>query len=270
MASTAITKPEVRKLETTIEKLRGEIKSLAVIKTAEEYTRAGTFKVAINNYEKDVHATLDPFVEIPRRAYEAARQERQKYLNMAEELKGALAGPMSDFKRQERLAAEAEERRINEERRKQAEEEAEKQRKEAAERAEAERKRQQKQIEEARKAGEIGKREADKLKKQAEEEAERAKEQAAQDAKLAAENVQEVKVLPSVPKVAGLRGRVNYYAAVVDADALLKAWANGRTDLRKFIYIDEKALNEEARKVKDSKKLMEMIPGIRAYDEDSI
>ena len=275
--STAIVKPEVQELESALGILQAEAKEIVGkgIITPEQYERAGQRLVAVKNYEKDVHNKLDAFVEIPRRAYEAARQERQRYLNQAEEVKALLSGPMAEFKRREREAAAAEERRLNEERMRAAAKQAEDEKKERERIAKETREKRVAEIRAMLKRGEIGKREAARLLKEAGADEEAAKAQAAADAE-AAKNAPPppVTVLPSTPKVAGLRGRVNYYADVVDADKLLAAWAAGAPErkayLGQFITIDEQALNAEARKVKDSRKLEAMIPGIKGRDEDSI
>jgi len=57
---------------------------------------------------------------------------------------------------------------------------------------------------------------------------------------------------------------------VVSHGAIKTLKAEYRAYLRQFITIDEQALNAEARKVKDSRKLEAMIPGIKGRDEDSI
>src|SRR5258705_4845749 len=154
----------------------------------------------------------------------------QKYLNGAEEIRGLVSGPMADFKRNERLAAEAEERRINEERRRQAETDAAALRKQQEEQAAIDRKKREKEIAEARKSGELKAREADKLRKEAEAREKEQREQAARDAAAMAANVQDVKVQASTPKIAGTRGRVQYFAEFTNFDALLKAYCSGRAD----------------------------------------
>lgn len=80
-----------------------------------------------------------------------------------------------------------------------------------------------------------------------------------------------VTVQPSIPTVAGYRRSTNYYAEVTDADKLLRAWVRAGKEqhqyLRQFITIDVKALNAEAREVKDPEKLQKAIPGIRAWKD---
>ena len=125
----------------------------------------------------------------------------------------------------------------------------------------------------------MGKREGERLKKEAEERERKAKEQAANDAATAKANVQEVKVAPSTPKVAGIRGRVNYYAEVVDANKLINAFVLATVEcpggtraayLRRFITVNEKELGAEARDVKNSDTLNATIPGVKFTDKDAI
>jgi hypothetical protein len=272
--STALAKLEVTELEKGLVQLQSEAKAVVKVTTAAEYANAGQILVAIRNYQKDVKNKLNPFVDIAKRAYDAARQEMNKYINQAEELQMILTRPMEDFKRREREAAAAEERRINEERRIEAARLAEEQRKAAEIQAEAERKQREKEIAEAKRAGEIGKRESERLKKEAAENQRRANEQAAKDAEAARANVQEVTVQPATPKISSLRGRVNYYAEVVDEELLLRefiaALPERRLYLRQFICANDKAISAEARTIKDSQRFQRLIPGIRAWDEDSI
>ncbi len=262
MATQAITKPEVKELSAGIEKLRTEVRSITTITTAEQYAQAGTRLVAIRNYMKDVKNRLNPFVDIARRALDAAKQEMQQYLNQAQELDAILTRPMEDYKRREREAAAAEERRINEERRIAAEKDAAEQRKRDEEAAEAKRKQTEKEIAQAKKTGEIGKREADRLKKEAEEREAQAKAQAEKDADLLKANVQAVTVKPSVPTIAGTRARVNWKFKVVDA-ARVKP-------LYQITTPDEVKIGRFVRDAKDKAKAESEVGGIEVWDEDSI
>jgi len=176
----------------------------------------------------------------------------------------------------ERLATEAEARRINEEKRLREEKEAADRRKAMQAQAEADRKQKAKEIEEARKAGELNKRAAEKLLKEAYERAKRDNEAAAKEEATAKENFKPVEVKPNLPTIAGSRRHRNYYAEFTDFPALLEAWRLARNQgsmdraayLKRFICGDEKELGREARDVQDSNKLVAMIPGISAKDED--
>jgi hypothetical protein len=214
----------------------------------------------LRDYKKDVKQKLEPFVTLAYRSYQDARQEMQKYLNAAEELDAKIAGPMADFKRQERLAAEAEERRINEERRLYVEKAAMEQRKLDEAAALQRRQQEMKRIAAAQKDGDIKKREAERMRKEAEERERLAKEQAARDAEAMKANVQDIKVAPAVPKFATLRGRVNYKFEVLDAGKVT----------RPFTKPDEVAIGQKERNDKDPEKSMREIGGIRVWTEDSI
>jgi len=80
-----------------------------------------------------------------------------------------------------------------------------------------------------------------------------------------------VEVQPAIPTVAGYRRSTNFYAEVTDPDKLLRAWVRAGKEqhqyLRQFITIDVKALNAEARRVKDPEKLQKLIPGIRCWKD---
>ena len=281
METQTIIKPEeTQPLDMALATLRNEAKGI-VVKTPDDYEKAGRLLVTINNYAKDVKNKLNPFVDFARRNLEAARQEMNKYLNGAEELRAVVSGPMADFKRQERLAAEAEERRINEERRRQAEIDAAEMRKRQEAEAAEQRKQREKEIAEARKSGELKAREAEKLRKEAEAREKEQREQAARDAAEMKANVQEVSVQPSTPKIAGTRGRVQYFAEFSNFDLLLAEYvraADGiravdnqrKIYLRRFIMGNEQELGKEAREMKNSKRLMQLLPGVDAKDEDRI
>ena len=256
MAVESMTKPEVKALEQGLESLRGEVKSIITITTPTQYAEAGSKLVAIRNYIKDVKFKLGPFVDILKRGYDEAKMEMQKYVNQAQELETVLSRPMEDYKRREREAAQAEERRLNEERRKKAEEEAAAKKKEDDRLAEKERKRREREIKEAQKSGDVGKREADKLRKEADERERLAKEQSEKDAAAAAANVQDVKVKPSVPAIAGLRARVNWKFRIVDASKLP----------RQYLMPNEVTIGRDVREQKEKAS----IPGVEVYTEDSI
>jgi hypothetical protein len=260
MATQAITKPEVTELEKGLAQLQSEARAVVKVSTPQEYASAGSILVAIRNYQKDVKNKLNPFVDIARRAYDAARQEMQKYLNQAQELEIVLTRPMEDFKRREREAAEAEQRRINEERRVEAARLAEEQRKADEARAKEERDKREREIKEAQKAGDLKKREAEKLRKEAEERERQQREQAARDAEAAKNSVQSVTVKPSTPTIAGLRGRVNWKFRIVDANKIP----------RTYLCPDEQAIGRMVRETKDKAAAEAKCGGIEVFTEDSI
>src|SRR5882672_682523 len=113
--ATQIVKPE-DKFALTLASLQTQSASIAV-KTPEDCLTAKTMQRDVRNYMKDVHLKLDPFVESAKRNLAEAKDELNKWLNPAEAVDGVLAQKVKDFERIERERAEAEQRRINEDRR---------------------------------------------------------------------------------------------------------------------------------------------------------
>jgi hypothetical protein len=89
---------------------------------------------------------------------------------------------------------------------------------------------------------------------------------------------EQITVQASVPKVAGIRARVQYFAEVTDEDLLLRAFLiahkKGEKErvkyLRQFIQANYQALGKEAREVKNSAKLNATIPGVKFTDKDAV
>ena len=253
MSETRMAVIDTQQIEAGLASLKQTADSI-VVQDAQTCLAAKIAQRDVRNYLKDVHLKLDPFVESAKRNLQSAKDELNKWLSPAEAIVSALAQKVKDFERREREAAEAETRRINEERRIAAAKIAEENRKEQERIAAEQRKAREKELEEARKAGEINKREAEKLKKQAAEDEAREKARAAEEAKIAAANVQAVTVAPSIPTVAGVPSRRNYKARVIDANRVPD----------QFWLIDEQSLNAEARK---AKKVGEIIPGVEFYED---
>jgi hypothetical protein len=194
-------------------------------------------------------SVLDPFVLIEKKSYDAAKDERAKWIEPMEAMDAVLAEKVKGYERREREKAEAEQRRINEENRIKAQQQAEAERKERERIAAEERKRLEKELADARKAGEISKRELEKAQREAREAEAREKARAAEDARMAAENVPQVEVKANIPTVQGVPSRRNYKARVIDASRVPK----------QFWVIDQQSLDAEARK---AKKVGEFIPGV--------
>ena len=224
----------VEGLQAWLTELRQKAESI-VVSDSGSCLAAKTAQRDVRAYMKDVHLKLDPFVESAQRNYQAARDELNKWIEPAETIDGALARKVKDYETQERMRAEAEERRINEERRKKA-----------ADDAEAERKRREKEIEAQRKAGEVGKREAERMKKEAEAEA-----------KAQAAAVVDVKVQANIPSVQGVPSRVNWKFRIVDANKIPKA----------YLIPDEQKIGQTVRLLKDKARTEAVIPGIEVYTD---
>lgn len=256
--------------ETGLAKFKREADAL-VVGTSESCLVAKTMQRDIRAYIKDVTAKCSPFVEAAKANLQKARDELNRWTEPAQQIDTALGCKVKDFERKEREAAEAEQRRINEERRQAAAKEAEEKRKADELRAEEERKQREKEIAAQQKAGEMGKREAERQRKEAEEAERRKREQAAAEAQAAVVNVPEVKVQPNIPKVAGVPSRQTFHGTILDVGALLDAFSSAvgerRFYLRRFIMADNAEINREAKKIKDSRKLEELIPGSKGWED---
>lgn len=251
MSETRMAVVDTQQIEAGLAVLKQTSESI-VVKDAPACLAAKTAQRDVRNYMKDVHLKLDPFVESAKRNLQSAKDELNKWLAPAEAIDGALAQKVKDFERREREAAEAETRRINEERRIEAARAAEFQRKEQERIAAEQRKSREKELEAARKAGEINKREADKLKREAAEAEAREKERAAQDAIVAEANVPEVQVKPNIPSVAGVPSRRNWKFRITDIQKIP----------RQYLMPNEVSIGYF---VRETKKEGEVIPGIEAY-----
>lgn len=238
--------------------LRREAEAIVVI-TQEDYTGSLAFVKRLRAYKKDVGFKLNPGIHSAKEHYDFLREERDKHIRPIDEIDKAVSAKASGWREQERKAAEAEQERVNADRRRVAAEQAEKQRK--ADEAEAERirKKQQKEIEAAKKSGEIGAREAKRLEKDAAAQAERDKEQARKEAETAAQ-VKDVKVKPSIPKMAGIKGRTNWKFRVVDPKRIP----------RKFLMPDDVVIGGMVRNRKDKERAEAECPGIEVWSEDSV
>jgi hypothetical protein len=201
--STSIVKPDVEKIQNQLSVLTGRVDSIEKITTADQYRDMADNVTAVRVYMKSVGFELDPGIAKAKETYDHLKNQKAKYIQPAQTIEETARAKMAAYNERERLAAEAETRRINEERRVQAqreadeakrkaEAEAEEKRKEAeawaaAEKkaneakAEADRKAKEKEIKDAQKSGEITKREAEKAARKAELEAEERKKKAAAD-----------------------------------------------------------------------------------------
>ena len=221
---------------------------------------------------------MRPFLDVANTVVEVLHDERKKMEREAKAVYQPHFDRAAKWKREEREAAAREQERINAENARIAREKAEEQRKADEAAAIEKRKARVAEIRGMLKRGEIGKRKAEQLLREAgaTEEADKAK--AAADAEVTAQNIQPVKVEPNVPKFSGRRGTVHYSAKVMNEELLIGAFANAvKTNnlmdmayFRQFLMANESKLGEEARKVKDSKKLNARIPGVLFSDEDKV
>jgi len=257
MATTEVVRVETKKIETALTSLRERANAI-VVSDADSYAAACQIALDGRAYIKNVGFELDPGIASAKDHLDLLRNQKAKFVDPAKQIVEVAAQKAEAWKAEERRKAAAEQERINAERRREAARVAEEERQAAVRKAEAERKEREAEIERERAAGELKKREADKLAKLAAEQAEAAKRQAAEAAVTAAASVQEVKVAPAVPKVAGIKARVNYKFKVIDESKLP----------RKFLMADEVAIGQFIRAEKRTGT--DIIPGVEVYSEDGV
>lgn len=221
-------------LRVTLSAYEADAKTL-VVTNPQEYAYAGELLKKVRDNRKQGAWVMQPLKAIAKTIADKFRTMELEHLNKCEQIESIIEPKMVAQKQREREAAQAEERRINEEAHRRAQEQAEE-----------DRKAREKAIAASQKAGEIGKREAAKQVKAAEE-----------DAKLAAAAVQEVKVEPNTPKIAGLRQRVVWKYRITEVDLIP----------REYMMPNEVKIGQA---VRDKKTEGHIIPGIVAYYEDAI
>jgi hypothetical protein len=275
MSTQAMIQQDEQQFQTALDRFKAEAETITV-KTAADCLTAKTKQREVRDYMKRVHGALDPFVEDAKSNWQRAKDRLARWLTPAETIDSILAGKVRAYEQAEREAAAAEERRLNEQRRLEAQRKAEEERKEREriaieERAErervaaAERKERERAAAAALKSGAIKKAEAERLKKEAAEEAARQKkaaaeaeqlerEQAARDAQAAAAKVEEVRVQPNIPTVAGVPTSSRRWKwRVVDESKIPD----------QYWILNELKINAEVR----ADKARTAIPGVEAYQE---
>jgi hypothetical protein len=246
-----------------------------VVRDQNTFVEARTIQKDLDAYIKSVGFELDEGIAKAKGTLDHLKDQKEKFVAPARAQKDAIRQKADDWSAEEKRKAAAEAERINAENRRLAAIKAEEEKKAAEARAEEERKARAKEIEAARKAGDVGKREAERLKKESEAEAQRQREQAARDAELAKSQVQEVRVAPAIPKVAGVKDQTYYFAEITNPSAILfaydKAIREGDNEraafLSRFVMVDEKEVGAFARQTKNNEKAAAQVPGVRFWSK---
>lgn len=255
LASQVDTKP----IETKLSLLRDRASAI-VVSDAESYSAACQIALDGRAEVKAIGFVLDPGIASAKAHLETLRNQKAGFVDRVNPIIEIAAQKAETWKAEERRKAQAEQDRINEQRRIEAARVAAEERRAAEAQAEADRKTKAKELEAARKAGEINKRESEKMLRQAAADAERQKQLAAQQEKETVANVQEVRVAPSVPKVSGIKARVNYKFQIT----------NPRAVKPQFTKPDEVAIGTKVRADKDPAQSEREIGGIHVWTEDGI
>jgi len=253
MGTTSLAIPDSKKFESTLSKLKQEAAAI-VVNSPEACLEAKTMQRSVRNYIKDAKSALDPFVNMTKRAYDDARDERARWIDPAELIDDGLSAKVKDFERKEREKAAREEEERNRVKREAEARAAEEQRKIQEQQAREKRAAEQKEIEEARKAGDLNKREAERMKKEAAEREALERDRAKRDEEAAKANFVPDKVSPNIPTVAGVPSRRNYKFRVVDVNRIPRSYMC--PDLIKI-----------GADVRQWKRTGEVIPGVEAFEE---
>jgi hypothetical protein len=259
VSTQSVTLIDTKPIETKLAKLKASAETMQVV-DAQTYAIACTIAVDVRAEIKAIGFALDPGIESAKRHLDELRNQKKTFLDRLTPIIDIATRKAEFWKSEERKKAQAEQDRINEERRKQAAQDAETERRAAEQRIEAERKERERMLAAAQKSGEIGKREAERLKKEAAAQEAIEKQKAKEAAQFAAANVQEVKVAPSVPKVAGIKARVNW-KFIIRNESLIP---------RIFLRADEVAIGAMVRNTKNKVEAEKKCPGIEVSEEDSV
>lgn len=255
-ATTQIELLDTRPFETGLAKLKYDADAI-VVRNQQDYITACQLALDVRAYVKDVKAKMKPGIDSAKSHLDFLKNEMTKYTAPAELIDSVVSKKAEEWKRAEREAAERERQRIQAQAEAEARAKAEAERREAERIAAEQRKAREKELEAARKAGEIKAKEAERLRKQAEEDERKARELAARQCEETAKAVPVVKVEAAVPKVAGIKARVNWKFRIVDETKIPRQYLT--PDLTSIGYF-----------VRETKKAGEVIPGVEAYSEDGI
>jgi multidrug efflux pump subunit AcrA (membrane-fusion protein) len=295
-AGTQALSTEVQKFESPLAELR-ELTDALVVRDQESFVVARTIQKDWDSYIKTVGFELDPGIAKAKDTLDHLRAQKEKYVGPAKIYKEKARQKADAWAAEEKRLAAIEQERINaaaraEAERKAAEERriaiaaAEAERKEREKWAEIDRKNRERDLEAQRKAGEINKREMEKQKKLAAEQAERdrqsaaaemerQKQLAAEQEKRTAADVKEVKVLASVPTVAGVKNQTFFFGDVENGEKILNDYDAAvhahdvprQIFLRQFMMVNEQEVGKFARETKDNEKAAKLLPGVKFWSK---
>jgi hypothetical protein len=249
----------VKSTQDNVLALRQRVEAIEV-RTPQDYIAVCNLVIEGRGFIKRWQGVFAETIRSAKEHLATVQNELKAKVTEADEVVGIAERKGETYKRAEREAAQREQQRLQQEAEARQRQKAAEEKREADRIAAEQRKAREAELEAQRKAGEIGKREEARLAKIAAEEEAKAKAFAAEQAKQTAAAVPTVKVEPNVPKVAGIKGRVNYRFEVVNASLIP----------RDYMKPDEVRIGELVRRIKDPEKAQQVIPGIRCWTEDSI
>src|SRR6266436_3270962 len=283
-----VPRPNLEGVETAIAKLAIETAKLAPLKlradallakgvlhwTAADCQAAKLLQGDVRTVKKASALVLDPYWQVVKRASDALSQVYKDHEDPAQAIDDQLKANVKIFEAEEKRRADIETKRQNDERLAAAQKKAREEQEDRERQTKEEKDRKIKNINAALKRGEIGKRESIRMLKEADAIEEAKVQQAEADAEAQVQAVKDnpVTVKADIRPVAGVPSRTNYKAELIDFAQLLYAYVatfakpinmERRLYLGRFIMGNEQKIGEEARAVKDSKKMSTLIPGVR-------
>src|ERR1700689_2098502 len=241
-------------VESRLMELNRRAVEIAVVDAA-SYSEACQGALAGRKEIKNIGFALDPGIASAKSHLDDLKFQKSAHVDKWTPTVALYEQKAEAYKAEERRKAQIEQDRLNAIARVEAQRKAEEERKAAEAQAKLDREQRERDLEAQRKAGEINKREQEKLRKQAAADEAAARELAAKQAAETAADVKTVTVQPDVPKVAGIRARVNWKFRIVDAKKLP----------RNFLMPDEVAIGTEVRRLKNKEQAECTIPGIEVY-----
>lgn len=242
-----------------------------VVKTPQDYIAVCNLVVEGRGYIKRWQKIFADTIDAAKNTLDIAKNALKEKVVDAEAVVAIAEKKAEAYRTEEKRAAEAEQRRINEENAREQQRKADEQKREDERIAAGTKRAKVVEIREDLRLGKIGKREAEKRLKAAgadEEAAKCAAAAAADEAK--AKPTPAVKVESNIPKVAGIKGRTNWQATSIDEEVLVAAFLKEPGRLRPYIQANEKAIGELVRSVKDKARAEALIPGIVVESEESV
>lgn len=250
----------LKPVETTLTNFEQFVKGIEV-KTKDDYKRVGEAIVRARNNIKAIGFILDPGILSAKEHLDTLKNAKANFVDKWKEQIAVGEKKAEAWVAEERRLASVETERINAENRRAAQQKADDDAASAKKLADDTRRQRLAEIERDLAAGKIGKREAQRQMKAAGAEAEAAKLEAA----AAAEDAKSVPVAlvqaePDVPKVAGIKRRVNWKFKVVDETKVPRIWCTPNLV----------RIGDQVRATKDKQIAEALIPGIEVWDEDSV
>jgi hypothetical protein len=258
--STSIPAEIVKSTQSNIEALRDRANAI-VVKTPQDYIAVCNLVIEGRGFIKKWKQVFEATIQSAKAHLDTVKNELQGHVIEAEEVVRIAETKAEAYRAEEKRQRDAEQKRLNDEAARAAQVKAEQDKREA-EKAAAEKKRTTiAEVNQLLAAGRIGKREAAKRLKEAGAEEEAAIQSAAAVAEeQKAAPPPQIKVAPSIPKVAGIKGRTNWKFKITDETKIPRLYCTP----------DEVAIGNMVRATKDKAKAEALIPGIEVWSEESV